>query len=67
MTKFGPFTIEFRPAPDFEGILPTRKVGRVVVEVDPIALADALGPRALRSKSGKSVEAGGLVVVRVVP
>ncbi len=38
----------------------------VEVEVDLTGLALALGGRAVRSKGGKAVEAGGLVVVRRV-
>ena len=36
----------------------------VTVTVDFEAIAKALGPRAYHSKHGKSVEAGGLVVVK---
>lgn len=65
--KFGPFPIRFRPALGREGELPELELGFVTVEVDPASLADALGPRALRSKGGKSTEASGLVVVRRCP
>jgi hypothetical protein len=38
----------------------------VVVEVDVDGLADELGHKAARSKSGQSVEAGGKVRVRAI-
>lgn len=39
---------------------------QVAVEVDVDGLADDLGNKAARSKSGQSVEAGGKVRVRVI-
>jgi hypothetical protein len=38
----------------------------VEVEVDMLGLANELGRRALKSKAGRAVEAGGLVKVKVI-
>jgi hypothetical protein len=42
------------------------ETGKVIVEIDLAALINQLGPRALRSTGGKSIEASGMVVVRKV-
>lgn len=64
MQSFGPYSIRYRSRLDARPTNPPDMVGDVVVEFDPVALADMLGPRALRSKGGVAKEARGLLRVK---
>ena len=62
--SFGPFRVAcVIPDPSKAGHTTVDFVN-VIVEVDVLALADKLGPRARKSVKHRAVEAGGRVVVR---
>lgn len=66
MQSLGVFPVRYRPHSAEDGKLNDYQVANVEVFVDSIRLSQMLGPRALLSKTSRSVEAGGRVEVRVV-
>lgn len=64
--KFGPYSISYLGPRDPDTLERPRRFANAIIEFDPVAIVDYLGPKAARNRGKIAREIGGLLRVKVV-